>query len=183
MPIRALLVLAIALAGGAGPTFAQPAAPAPAGREAAPEPDVTAQVLELVNRARAEARACGPERYAAAPPLRRQPPLDAAARAHVRDLSARGAFDLRGSDGSTTETRVEREGYRWSGIGENLADRPETPESIVQGWLANPMQCSNIMHPAFTEAGLARSAPEQGAGPGARIVFSMVVARPRGQPR
>ena len=183
MPRLALLVLAIALAGGADPTFAQPAAPAPASREAAPVPDVMNRLLELVNRARGEARACGAERYAAAPALRRQPLLDTAALAHARDLSGRGAFSLRGGDGSTTEQRVEREGYRWSGIGENLADRPESTESVMQGWLADPMQCSNIMHPAFTEVGLARGAPPPGAGAGGREVWSMVVARPRGQPR
>jgi uncharacterized protein YkwD len=179
------LGLALALAAGASLAHAQgtPAAVGPASpdREASSESAVTAQLLELVNRARAEARTWGPERYAGAPALRRQPPLDAAARAHVRDLSARGAFDLRGSDGSTTEARVEREGYRWSGIGENLADRHLVPEPIVQGWLTDPMQCSNIMHPAFTEVGLARSTPEPGSSAG--VVWSMVVARPRAQPR
>ena len=168
-----------AVVGMPGPARAQAVAAPDAA--AASEPVLTARLLELVNRARAEARDCGPKRYEAAPPLRRQRQLDAAARAHANDLAAKGEFDLRGSDGSTTETRVEREGYRWSGIGENLADRHFTPEPIVQGWLEDPMQCSNIMHPAFTEAGLARSPWEPGSR--ASIVWSMVVARPRGQPR
>jgi ABC-type nitrate/sulfonate/bicarbonate transport system substrate-binding protein len=83
--------------------------------------------------------------------------------------------------GSPQDMAVEREGYRWSGIGENLADRHLAPEPIVQGWLTDPMQCSNIMHPAFTEVGLARSTPEPGSSAG--VVWSMVVARPRAQPR
>jgi uncharacterized protein YkwD len=66
-------------------------------------------------------------------------------------------------------------------FGENLADRHLAPEPIVQGWLTDPMQCSNIMHPAFTEVGLARSTPEPGSSAG--VVWSMVVARPRAQPR
>jgi len=174
-----LLALTIALAGASGLGRAQSsAASEPTAQD---EPALTARLLELVNRARAEARDCGSTRYAAAPPLRRQAQLDAASRAHARDLAGGAAFGLRGSDASTTETRVERQGYRWSGVGENLIDRHIAPEAIVQSWLSEPMQCSNIMHPAFTEAGLARSAWEPGSR--ARIVWSMVVARPRAQPR
>jgi uncharacterized protein YkwD len=179
LPLAVALGLVLASAGASGPARAQGSAPADPAAYA--EPVLTARLLELVNRARAEARDCGPKRYEAAAPLRRQRQLDAAARAHANDLAAKGEFDLRGSDGSTTETRVEREGYRWSGIGENLADRHFTPEPIVEGWLQDPMQCSNIMHPAFTEAGLARSPWEPGSR--ASIVWSMVVARPRAQPR
>ena len=174
-----LLALTVALAGASGLARAQSSVASDPAAQA--EPALTARLLEIVNRARGEARDCGSTRYAGAPPLRRQAQLDAAARAHARDLAGGATFGLRGSDASTTETRVEREGYRWSGVGENLIDRHTAPETIVQSWLAEPMQCSNIMHPAFTEVGLATSAADQGAA--GRIVWSLVVARPRAQPR
>jgi uncharacterized protein YkwD len=179
---RAGVAIAAILAGAAHAQVTPNAAPPAAfDREAYSEPVLTARLVELVNATRAEARDCGSTRFAAAPALRRHPQLDAAAGAHARDLAAQGIFELQGSDGSTTATRVERAGYRWSGVGENLIDRHLTPEPIVENWLDDPVQCSNIMHPAFTEVGAARSPWEPGSR--ARIVWSLVVARPRGPAR
>ena len=155
-------------------------APGPVAASAADGPAeaaVAARLVALVNEARRQARDCGTQRFEATAALRTHTQLEAAARVHARDLAERDLFSLTGSDGSSTAARVEREGYRWSGVGENLTEGETAAESIVQRWLSDPMQCSNIMHPAFTDVGVARGTPAGGVQ--ARVVWSMVVGRPR----
>lgn len=173
----------VAACGAAASCLAQaPAptpAPAPSAAPAAPDEASmsTARVLELVNQQRGQARRCGERTFEAARPLRPSELLDAAARAHVQDMAAKDFFDLKGSDGSSTADRAVRAGYRWSGMGENLGSGPYSAERVVEGWLADPVQCANIMHPAFVDVGLAR-APGSGGRPG-WYLWSMVVGRPR----
>lgn len=157
--------------------LAEPFAP-PAPADA---PAIRHRVLELVNAARAEPRRCGPQRLPAAPPLRLEESLNRAALAHARDMAARGAMGHAGSDGSTPAERAMRAGYAWTIVGENVAAGPPTPEEAVQGWLASPGHCANLMHADFTEMGLAYAVNP--ASPGG-IYWAQVLARPRGpEPR
>ncbi len=62
-----------------------------------------------------------------------------------------------GSDGSSFKDRIEREQYTWSAAGENIAAGYRTVSSVMNGWLASPGHCKNIMSPNFTEFGAAES--------------------------
>lgn len=62
-----------------------------------------------------------------------------------------------GSDGSTVSKRVEKLGYTWHSVGENISAGRETSEQVVLGWLESPGHCANIMNPTFTEIGAACS--------------------------
>lgn len=62
-----------------------------------------------------------------------------------------------GSDGSSFKDRIEREQYTWSAAGENIAAGYHTVSSVMNGWLASPGHCKNIMSPNFTEFGAAES--------------------------
>lgn len=110
----------------------------------------------LVNEARSEARTCGDVQYGAAPPLALEPRLMAAAQKHSVDMHEHGFMSHTGSDGSTLSERVEREGYAWRQLGENVAWGYTTPESVMAGWLGSPGHCSNLMRPGYTELGLGR---------------------------
>ena len=111
----------------------------------------------LVNEARAEARTCGEAAHAAAPPVALESRLMAAAQKHSVDMHEHGFMSHTGSDGSTLPERVEREGYAWSQLGENVARGYTTPESVMAGWLGNPGHCTNLMRSGYTELGLGRS--------------------------
>jgi uncharacterized protein YkwD len=113
-----------------------------------------ARVLALVNDARASARRCGAERYAAAPPLSASRTLDDAASAHARDMARKTFFDHRGSDGRQPKDRVLRAGYQPRLTGENIAYGPESAEEVVAGWLASPGHCANIMDSRFQHLGV-----------------------------
>jgi hypothetical protein len=113
------------------------------------------RIVELVNRARAQARRCGNEDFAAAPPLRWSAALERAAGGHARDMAERGAMSHTGRDGSTPPQRTTRAGYAWSATGENIAAGQRDAESVVKSWLTSPGHCANLMNADYTEVGVA----------------------------
>ena len=113
-------------------------------------------VLDLVNSARSSGRRCGGKYFVAAGPLALDPMLTQAALQHSRDMAEHDAFDHRGSDGSSPAARIERAGFKEHRIvGENIAAGAMTPTEVVQGWLASPAHCENIMDGRFTLLGVA----------------------------
>jgi uncharacterized protein YkwD len=116
--------------------------------------DVAAEVLAMANQARAQGQRCGSTAFPAVPPLALSPQLSEAARAHARDLARNNMLSHAGSDGSSPAERVTRTGYPWRTVGENVAAGPTTAESVMEGWLASPGHCENLMSPRFAEMGL-----------------------------
>jgi uncharacterized protein YkwD len=151
---------------------AAPFAP-PSAHESA---DIAYQILRLVNAARATPRVCGRMPLQAAPALRLDAALSEAALAHALDMLRYGYFDHAGHDGSTPGTRIGASGYRYRLVGENIAEGPQTPQEVVQGWIDSPGHCQNIMDPRFTSMGLAFAA--NGSGP-PRIEWVQDFAAPR----
>jgi uncharacterized protein YkwD len=116
---------------------------------------VSAELLRQINQARSQARRCGSRAFGAAAPLQLDTRLSRAAERHAQDMLAHDFFDHRGSDGSTPATRVAATGYRYGLVGENIAEGTETVTEAVQGWLASPGHCENIMDPGFRDTGAA----------------------------
>ncbi len=115
-------------------------------------------MLELVNEARAVGRSCGSAGwFAAADPLALEPRLNAAAQWYSDDMHVNGAWGHVGSDGSTLRDRVDRTGYPWRALGENIAKGQSAPESVMAAWLGSSGHCANIMRPQFTELGVGRA--------------------------
>lgn len=114
-----------------------------------------ARVLELVNQARAAPRHCGGREFKAAGPLRWNEVLAKASALHAGDMARNDYFSHSGRDGSNPAQRIERAGYRYRSIGENIAAGQMKPEDVVAGWLKSPGHCANLMNPGFTEMGVA----------------------------
>lgn len=123
--------------------------------DAAQADDVQAQVLALVNDARARPRQCDRAPFGAARPLRWSAPLQSISAAHATDMARYSYFEHTGRDGSRVSDRASRAGYPWRAIGENIAAGQMTAEVTVQGWLKSPGHCANIMSPDFNEMGAA----------------------------
>jgi len=122
------------------------------GRES--DAKVRTRVVDLVNAARATARKCGSERFAAVPPLDVSRKLTDAAEEHAHDMLKKQYFEHRGRDGSQPKDRVLRAGYQPRLSGENIALGPESAEEVVAGWLKSPGHCANIMEPRFQDIGV-----------------------------
>lgn len=117
--------------------------------------DAGQTILAAVNAARARPRNCGERSFAAAPPVAWSELLGRAALGHSRDMAQRRYFDHHEADGSDAAERVQRLGYRWSRVGENIASGQGSPEEAVAGWIASPGHCANLMNPNYTQMGAA----------------------------
>lgn len=123
------------------------------------------RLLEQVNTARGQARQCGEQRFAAAPPLAWNEALGEAALGHSRAMANGNFFSHLDQDGLTPGDRAELAGYEGGTVGENIAAGQDASERVLQGWLASPGHCANLMNPAFSELGAAyASDPKSDAG-------------------
>jgi uncharacterized protein YkwD len=56
--------------------------------------------------------------------------------------------------GSTAD-RVNATGYAWTMLGENIAAGYATANAVMDGWVASPGHCANLMNSGFAEVGVA----------------------------
>ena len=112
-----------------------------------------AQVLSLVNAARAAGATCGAEKLPAVPPLKENSALVRAAANHSADMCARNYFAHDTPNGKTPFDRVKEAGYGYTTAGENIAAGQGDAASVVAEWLSSPGHCKNLMSADYTEVG------------------------------
>ncbi|MBN3862913.1 CAP domain-containing protein [Pseudomonas frederiksbergensis] len=123
------------------------------------------KLLEAMNSARTQARQCGALAFAATTPLAWNVTLGAAAETHSRAMANQNYFDHKDRDGRTPGDRAELAGYAGQQVGENIAAGQDTVRKVVDGWLASPGHCANLMNPQFRELGAAYAVdPKSDAG-------------------
>ncbi|MCF5510520.1 CAP domain-containing protein [Pseudomonas sp. PA-3-11C] len=123
------------------------------------------KLRDLINTARAEPRQCGTQAFTATAPLSWNDTLAGAANSHTRNMANGNFFDHLDPDGRTPGDRAELAGYIAKNIGENIAAGLDTPRKVVDGWLASPGHCANLMNPQFRELGAAYAMdPKSDAG-------------------
>lgn len=110
--------------------------------------------VDLVNRARAQARKCGDKHFPAVAPVKWNILLANVARRHAEDMAEHDYFSHDGRDGSKPADRVTRSAYAWRTVGENIAAGQASIEEAVRGWIDSPPHCANLMGPQFTEMGV-----------------------------
>lgn len=110
----------------------------------APRPELEARMLALVNEERARE---------GLKPLRADPELAEVARAHSRDMFARGYFSHVSPDGGKLSDRMRKSEVRYLLAGENLALAPTLPLAH-QGLMNSPGHRANILRPQFGRVGI-----------------------------
>lgn len=134
------------------------------------------EVLQRVNASRAAAKSCGNRPMAAAPPMRWNESLFAAAARHSDDMARRDYFAHASPEGKRVGARATAEGYAWRSIGENIAGGDRSVEVVIRGWMDSPGHCRNIMNPDYTDVALA-CVERRGSTWG--TYWTMVLGRPR----
>jgi uncharacterized protein YkwD len=123
------------------------------------------KLLELINSARAQSHQCGALPFAPTTPLAWNATLATAAQTHSRSMANNNFFDHKDRDGRTPGDRAELAGYSGLLIGENIAAGQDGAHKVVEGWLASPGHCANLMNPDFRELGAAYATdPKSDAG-------------------
>jgi len=88
-------------------------------------------------------------------PLKLQPALTEAARAHSRDLAKWDRISHFGSDGSNPWDRVRRAGYSARLAAENVGTGQSTIEEVMKGWQGSPGHNKNLLLPDAEHMGIA----------------------------
>jgi uncharacterized protein YkwD len=156
---RYLLVAAAVLAGALAGTSAVAAAPTAINKLATTTPLARAERLhpparqvspilsDVLNQVNAERSARG------LAPMRYDDRLTLAAQRHSVDQAGRGQISHVGADGSTVEVRVDRVGYPWRSVAENVAYGYPDAGSVMAVWMASDGHRRNILS-ANTELGV-----------------------------
>lgn len=128
------------------------------------------QILTAINEARSVARDCHDGQGLIGPvaPLTWNEDLYQAAYEHSNDMAYSNTFSHEGSGTSYDVTgsnvgvaslfneRIEANGYvEYRAIGENIAAGQTSVEDVMEGWLASPAHCANVMREDFAEVGVA----------------------------
>lgn len=138
-------------------------------------PNFQQEILDRVNQARAAGRTCGTNSYGPAPALRWNGVLFNAAGAHSTDMAANNYFSHTSQDGRNPGQRITGAGYAWSAYGENIAAGQSSAQAVVDGWLASPGHCANIMNASYADIGTACVASSTSTY---RTYWTMELARP-----
>ncbi|WP_432138345.1 sigma-70 family RNA polymerase sigma factor [Streptomyces sp. bgisy154] len=131
------------------------ASPAPSASADAtrPAPSPAQQVAVLVN-ARRAAAGCGP--------VRLDDRLTAAARAHARDMVARGYFGHESPEGAHADVRIARAGYDAGAWAENLDRGPREASAVVDDWMDGSIHQENMLDCGYRDMGVATVPGPQG---------------------
>jgi uncharacterized protein YkwD len=113
-------------------------------KDAQPRPDLEEQMLELVN---AERRSKGLK------PVKPDPIMSELARAHSRDMLARGYFAHVNPEGKDLSDRMQQARIGYLAAGENLALAP-TLHLAHTGLMRSPGHRANILRPQFGRLGI-----------------------------
>lgn len=116
---------------------------------------IKAEMVSAINSVRAAQRSCGATVMPAVSPVVWNDKLATAAFRHSVDMATHSSFSHTGTNGSTAGTRISQAGYNWSTYGENIAVGYSSVATVVDGWVASPGHCLNIMNANFTEIGAA----------------------------
>ncbi|MFH8791288.1 CAP domain-containing protein [Streptomyces sp. NPDC017941] len=128
-----------------GHTAPRPSAPPPA-HIPVHTPPRGDPFLDLVNAARARA---------GAGPVRSDPRLTDAARAHAAGMAARGRLGSEGPDGISLHQRLAAGGYAYLTVGEHLVSGPRTPADFLDYCLGDARSRQTVLDPAYVHAGAA----------------------------
>jgi len=101
--------------------------------------------LSLINAARAKAGCAA---------LALNPKLQSAAAGHAKAMAQQNFFSHTGKNGSKLKGRIDREGYGWSAIAENIAAGQTSATDVVSTWLASAGHQKNMLNCTYTETGL-----------------------------
>jgi uncharacterized protein YkwD len=88
------------------------------------------------------------------PALKANPQLMEAARKHAANMAAQEKMD-HVLDGKNPADRAKAAGYKYRGLGENVAAGQESPKDVVKAWMDSPPHRENIMKADYLEIGVA----------------------------
>lgn len=117
--------------------------------------DPSYNLLSKVNQLRAQGCVCNGNYMPSVGPVSWNATLEKSARVHAADMAKNNYFSHFSRSGLDVGDRVEKLGYNWQTVGENLAQGYYEAGKVLQAWIDSPEHCELLMNPKFTEMGAA----------------------------
>ena len=114
------------------------------------------QLIAGINGLRVKGCFCGTDWMPAVGPLTLNVALETAALTHARDMIEKNYFSHISPNGAAPVDRAIQAGYTGNEVGEIIARRYTTTESVIQGWKESESHCRAMMDSLYTEMGGAR---------------------------
>ena len=114
------------------------------------------EIIIKVNAIRSKGCNCGNKYHKPVGPLVWNETLYMSARNHAIDMSTHHFFDHYSSDGLNIGQRLDKVGFPWMEIGENLGEGQNSFDEVLNDWLNSPSHCSMLMNPKVNEMAVAR---------------------------
>lgn len=132
--------------------------------------------IVVINTYRKTGASCGTEGvFGSQEPLVWSQKLAQAAQKHSDDQYKMNQMSHTGSDNSKPSDRLNREGYDWLAVRENIASGYfHGVDQLAEAWMNSDGHCANIMASNVTELGIAATRLDNGNG-----FWTLKLARPR----
>ncbi len=119
-------------------------------------PSLDSEFLTKINKLRKRGCYCGGERMPGVRPLKYNAKLKRSASLYARQMSRENFFGHIDPRGRDLKYRINRVGYNWKVIGENLGHNQENVDRIIEDWKKSPSHCRMMMDPQMSETAIAR---------------------------
>ncbi len=96
-----------------------------------------------------------------------------AATVFAEDMARQGYLSHESPGGGGAAERLEKAGYDWKSLAENIAWGQNSVADVLSAWLNSPSHCSALMEPKFRNVGLGCS------NMGGRLYWALELAEPR----
>lgn len=120
------------------------------------ESSVKDEMLSKVNSVRKKGCYCGRRYMAPAQPVKWNETLYSSALSHAMDMTRNNFFAHFSSEGLNIGDRLERQGYDWQVVGENLGEGQQDFDEVLDDWLKSYSHCVMVMNPKVDEMAVAK---------------------------
>jgi uncharacterized protein YkwD len=128
--------------------------------------EAATRLVEAINRERSRA---------GKPVLETNALLEVAARRQARDMGEQRTLDPKPSDHLTPFRRVEKSGYRFAKIAQNVAQGHPTPEELLSAWMKDKGSKGNVLG-TYSQVGAGYAAAKDGT-PYWSVLFGIPLGR------
>jgi len=80
--------------------------------------------------------------------------LNLAAQKHAEYMAKHRNMSHQPSAENTLNYRISRTGYKWSRIGENIANGQRNTQEVMKDWMDSPGHKQNILNGSYTDIGM-----------------------------
>ncbi|MFZ1703940.1 MAG: CAP domain-containing protein [Saprospiraceae bacterium] len=120
------------------------------------EPMIKAEILAKVNDVRKKGCYCGRRYMSPAPPVKWNDVLYTSALDHAMDMTRNNFFAHFSSQGLNIGDRLEKHGYDWQVVGENLGEGQRQFDEVLTDWMESYSHCVMLMNPKVDEMAVAK---------------------------